>query len=238
MMFWQRADQCERREHFDNGDSLPPSIPKRPATAGVCMSWAAGPGHYEQLPEGQIQRDQLARGHGHRASCTSAAASPVSGTNCPFYIKTRGTHERSQKTPRAISPDLSSSILTRIEGHLRIEVMKDGRQRSPQRRRPVPRPERFGRPRDVQHFARSAPAVHLYTHAGLHRASKTRSGKSQERHLHPEPRGMQYLHDHIVYHLRPRLWCDQRASGRCQGRQNLFLRLRASTDGFKAVRRS
>ena len=56
MMFYGSSvhDQCERREHFDNGE-FAPSFDSEEARNGWCL--------YD-LPEGQIQRDQLARGRG------------------------------------------------------------------------------------------------------------------------------------------------------------------------------
>ena len=90
MMFYGNSvhDQCERREHFDNGE-FAPSFDSEEARNGWCLHelGRGGPDTMEQLPEGQIQRDQLARGRG--TPCIGCSELRFLGQPSPFYENQR-----------------------------------------------------------------------------------------------------------------------------------------------------
>lgn len=151
-----------------------------------------------------------------------------------------------RKTPQShFTGPVVIDPLTRIEGHLRIEVeVKDGR---------VSEARSVGTlyrgletilvgarpPRRTALHAAHLRRVHLYPRAGLHPRPRRRDqgGNPQERHLHPEPRARDAVsarpYRAFLPPARPRLrGRDQRASGRSgQGRQNLFLRFPAPRVG-------
>ena len=118
----------------------------------------------------------------------------------------RKTHQSSFTGPVVIDP------LTRIEGHLRIEVeVQNGRVKDARSVGTLFRGLEtilVGRdPRDVQHFTQRTCGVCTYTHAlcstrALEDAIKVEIPKNAT-YIRNLVLGMQYLHDHIVhfYHL-------------------------------------
>lgn len=98
MMFYGSSvhDQCERREHFDNGE-FAPSFDSEEARNGWCL-YELGCKGPDTMNNSRRSNSTGPTGPWARDIRASAAASPVSGTNCPRSMKTRGsTHERSQK---------------------------------------------------------------------------------------------------------------------------------------------
>ena len=118
-----------------------------------------------------------------------------------------------RKTPQShFTGPVVIDPLTRIEGHLRIEVeVKDGRVSEARSVGTLYRGLEtilVGRdPRDVQHFTQRTCGVCTYTHAlastrALEDAIKVEIPKNAT-YIRNLVLGMQYLHDHIVhfYHL-------------------------------------
>ena len=141
--------------------------------------------------------------------------------------------------------------LTRIEGHLRIEVeVKDGRVSEARSVGTLYRGLEtilVGRdPRDVQHFTQRTCGVCTYTHAlastrALEDAIKVEIPKNAT-YIRNLVLGMQYLHDHIVhfYHLHALDFVDVTSALQADPVKAAKICSSvsprpASADGFKAV---
>ena len=156
-----------------------------------------------------------------------------------------------RKTPQShFTGPVVIDPLTRIEGHLRIEVeVKDGRVSEARSVGTLYRGlKRFwsgATPRRAALHAAHLRRVHLYPRAGLHPRPRRRDqgGNPQERHLHPEPRARDAVsarpYRAFLPPARPRLrGRDQRASADPVKAAKICSSVSprpASADGFKAV---
>lgn len=252
MMFYGSSvhDQCERREHFDNGE-FAPSFDSEEARNGWCLYelGCKGPDTMNNCPKVKFT-DHWPVGAGH----------PCIGCSEPGFwdklsrsMKTRGsTHERSQKNTQShFTGPVVIDPLTRIEGHLRIEVeVKDGRVSEARSVGTLYRGLEtilVGRdPRDVQHFTQRTCGVCTYTHAlastrALEDAIKVEIPKNAT-YIRNLVLGMQYLHDHIVhfYHLHALDFVDVTSALQADPVKAAKICSSvsprpASADGFKAV---
>ena len=157
-----------------------------------------------------------------------------------------------RKTPQShFTGPVVIDPLTRIEGHLRIEVeVKDGRVSEARSVGTLYRGLEtilVGRdPRDVQHFTQRTCGVCTYTHAlastrALEDAIKVEIPKNAT-YIRNLVLGMQYLHDHIVhfYHLHALDFVDVTSALQADPVKAAKICSSvsprpASADGFKAV---
>ena len=159
---------------------------------------------------------------------------------------------QAMKTPQSnFSGPIVVDPLTRIEGHLRIEVeVENGRIKDARScgtlYRGLKRSSRDATPRDAQHFTQRTCGVCTYTHAlASTRALEDAMGLSlpaNATHIRNLVLGLQFMHDHMVhfYHLHALDFVDVTAALKADPAKAAALASsisprKATADDFKAV---